>query len=310
MRVRKADAEKSEVSGSTDVFALGAASQLLQQIRSEHLYSTPSDCSLDKYCCPEEGPSTSRDEPHSDISNLLDTLKAKTASQDSNFSNVDGELDMLSLNADSIQKQFQNMIDLTSFSQIPDLDVIRPSTARARKVNFIENLSESDDTKKNDSQTSSDKTTKPEADNKKEQTAPTKDKPEQKPSKDSIENAKILRSSKTSDKSKIKRSKARRTLPESKNKTPEKAECKPVNQDEWKSINKALEAERTLNLYLKYTTELLVRRWGEYLALTSEQIRQFEIENAKETGMIEEVIEMLEDKDRYVWQLIDELHFW
>ena len=327
MRIRKEDAEK--VSGSSDVFALGPATHLLQQIRSEHLYSTPSNCSLDKYCCPENGPSTSKDSQN-DLSTLLDNLKAKTASTDKNFSNIDGELDMLSLNADSIQRQFQTMMDLTSFSQIPDLDHAQPPTARIKKVNFVDNLPEPDNRKREESQDDDNNKLKTEddklktegdklktkedklktEDKLKDQVDSANDKSKQKPTKDLKENTKVLRSSKTSDKSKIKRSKSRKHSVDLKSGTAEKTECKPVNQDEWKSINKALEAERTLNLYLKYTAELLVRRWGEYLTMTTEQIRQCEIDSAREAGMVEEVIEMLEDKDRYVWQLIDELHFW
>ena len=85
--------------------------------------------------------------------------------------------------------------------------------------------------------------------------------------------------------------------------------CKSVSNNEWKTVNRCAEVERELNTLIQYTAELLVRRWGEYLMMTTEQISKYEIENAKQHKMIEEVVEMLEDKDRYVWQLIDELRF-
>ena len=305
-----ANDKDAEVSGSNDPFALGPASQLLQQIRSEHLYSNASNCSLDKYCSSEEQPSTSHDEPQSDISSLLDKLKAKSESQDKNSSNADGELDMLSLNADSIQRQFQNIIDMTSFAQMPDTEVCSPTSSRVRKVTFVDNLPEPETSDKDDAQISGAEESKVKVNSNKDGTMPVKTKIEQKSKNIPVEKQKILRSSKTSDKSKIKRSKTRKALTEPEKKKSEGTECKAVNEDDWRAINKALDAERTLNLYLKHTAGLLVRRWGEYLAMTSEQISKFELENAKEAGMIDEVIEMLEDKDRYVWQLIDELRCW
>lgn len=308
--------KETEVSSADDVFALGPATQILQQIRSEHLYSTPSSCSLDEYCSYDERPSTSKDESLSDIAYMLNKLKDKTGSKNlnSNRLSADGELDMLSLSAASIQKQFQNMIDMTSFTEIQDtflgIEDNIPSTSRQRKVNFVENLSESDSLKKDDNrQPSSVDPSKAKVD-KEDTTDLVKDKLGKISDKRSFEKEKTLKYSKTSDKSKIKRSKTRRILSEPEKKNSEKTQCKSVNKDDWRTINKVFEAERTLNLYLKHTAELLVRRWGEYLSMTSEQIRQFEIQNAKEAGMIDEVVEMLEDKDRYVWQLIEDLRFW
>ena len=309
MRIRVPDNDQTEVSGSSDVFSLGPATQLLQQIRSEHLYSTPSNCSLDKYCGAEERPSISKDDSQEDITSILDKLKAKTATENANCSNADGEFEMLTLNAASIQQQFQHMMDMTAFVQLPEIEN-KPSTSRVKKVNFVDNLPEPGSPKKDSTPASNAESSSTKTDEKKDTTELEKAKPDDSTSKTSLEKEKTLRSSKTSDKSKIKRSKARRTLSESSKKNSEKAKCKSVNSDDWKTINKALEEERTMNLYLKHTAGLLVRRWGEYLSMTSEQIQQFEIENAKEAGMIDEVIEMLEDKDRYVWQLIDELRFW
>ena len=312
MRIRVPDSDQSEVSGSSDVFALGPATQLLQQIRSEHLYSTPSNSSLDKYCGPEESPSVSSEDSREDVSSILDKLKAKTATQNANCSNADSEFEMLTLNAASIQQQFQHMMDMTAFVQLPDIDSKPSSSSRLKKVNFVDNLPESGSSSKKDNTKSDSKEecSNKKTDEKKDKREPEKEKSADSSSKTSLEKEKTERSSKTSDKSKIKRSKARKIVTDSNKKNSEKTKCKSVNPDDWRTINKALEEERTMNLYLKHTAELLVRRWGEYLSMTSEQIRQFEIDNAKEAGMIEEVIEMLEDKDRYVWQLIDELRFW
>lgn len=85
--------------------------------------------------------------------------------------------------------------------------------------------------------------------------------------------------------------------------------CKSVSEDEWKAANRCAEIEREMNALAQFTAELLVRRWGEYLAMTAEKISAFEIENAKQHEMVEEIIDMLEDKGRYVWQLIEELQF-
>jgi hypothetical protein len=86
-------------------------------------------------------------------------------------------------------------------------------------------------------------------------------------------------------------------------------EIKSVSKNEWTTVNRCAEVERELNTLIQYTAELLIRRWGEYLTMTTEQISVYEIENAKQHKMIEDVIDMLEDKDRYVWQLIDDLRF-
>ena len=311
MRIRVSGNDKeAEVSGSNDVFSLGPATQLLQQIRSEHLYSTPSNCSLDKYCGTEERPSISKDDSQNGITSILDKLKAKTATQNANSSNADGEFDMLTLNAASIQQQFQSMIDLTSFAQLPEIVENAPSTTRVKKVNFVDNLPEGSPENDHTSTVTSNAESGTKTDKKKDAAASEKDKTEDNSNNTRFEKEKILRSSKTSDKTKIKRSKARKIVSDTDKKNSEKTQCKSVNSDDWRSINKALDEERILNLYMKHAAGLLVRRWGEYLVMTSEQIRQFEIQNAKEADMIDEVIEMLEDKDRYVWQLIDELRFW
>lgn len=43
--------------------------------------------------------------------------------------------------------------------------------------------------------------------------------------------------------------------------------------------------------------------------MTPEEVNRFEVDAAREAGVTNDVIEMLTDKDRYVWQLIDELEF-
>lgn len=85
--------------------------------------------------------------------------------------------------------------------------------------------------------------------------------------------------------------------------------CKEVDKAVWRATARFYAAEQELNTLLRFTADLLVRRWGQYLSMTAEQVAKFELENAKEVGLAQEVIEMLEDKDRYVWQLIDELEF-
>ena len=75
----------------------------------------------------------------------------------------------------------------------------------------------------------------------------------------------------------------------------------------WKNYRRAKEEEAQFDTLLKYTMKLLLEKWAEYLAFPSEKIREEEIQNAKDMQLADEVIEMLEDKDRYVWQLIDEI---
>ncbi|KAH3711110.1 hypothetical protein DPMN_070610 [Dreissena polymorpha] len=85
--------------------------------------------------------------------------------------------------------------------------------------------------------------------------------------------------------------------------------CKKVNKSEWTTARRLMEAEHELNTLLRYTARLLVRRWGEYLTMSRDQMSMFELSSAREADAAQEVLEMLEDKDRYVWQLIDELSF-
>lgn len=64
------------------------------------------------------------------------------------------------------------------------------------------------------------------------------------------------------------------------------------------------------NLYeteLDYALKLMIQRWSEYLKFTEKEMYQFELENAKYFNLTTDVIEMLEDRGRYVWQLIEEM---
>lgn len=57
---------------------------------------------------------------------------------------------------------------------------------------------------------------------------------------------------------------------------------------------------------LDYVFDKLLQRWGEYLQLGYEKIQKFELQNARKAAAVE-VFDMLEDKDRYVWQLLGEI---
>lgn len=78
-----------------------------------------------------------------------------------------------------------------------------------------------------------------------------------------------------------------------------------VDHNEWMNLRKAVEEEVHEAAVLNHAMELMLQRWAEYLTLTSSDIQLSELERC---NMASEVIEMLEDRDRYVWQLIDELH--
>jgi hypothetical protein len=51
----------------------------------------------------------------------------------------------------------------------------------------------------------------------------------------------------------------------------------------------------------------MIQRWSEYLKFTEEELYQMELQNAKNLNSATEVIEMLEDRGRAVWQLVKDL---
>ncbi|KAL3860430.1 hypothetical protein ACJMK2_010554 [Sinanodonta woodiana] len=83
-----------------------------------------------------------------------------------------------------------------------------------------------------------------------------------------------------------------------------------LNHEQFSTVYKAFEEEREFNTYIRFIVPMLQKRWLEYLNLIPDQLYQFELENARNLGSAPEVIEMLEDRDRYVWQLVEELRFY
>lgn len=75
--------------------------------------------------------------------------------------------------------------------------------------------------------------------------------------------------------------------------------------DKSKSEENDSETEKFFEAKLDYAFRLMLQRWAEYLQLPQEEIGQVDVENAKYFNCTPDVIEMLEDKGRFVWQLID-----
>ena len=65
--------------------------------------------------------------------------------------------------------------------------------------------------------------------------------------------------------------------------------------------------EKFFEAKLEYARNLMLQRWSEYLRLPREELYKIDLENAKFFNFTPDVLEMLEDKGRFVWQLIDEL---
>ena len=75
----------------------------------------------------------------------------------------------------------------------------------------------------------------------------------------------------------------------------------------FRSINsenmKAMKQEQCLNTVCAEVME----RWSEYINMTPAQLHRYECLNARSHLYTEEAVAMVEERDRYVWQLIDEM---
>lgn len=69
-------------------------------------------------------------------------------------------------------------------------------------------------------------------------------------------------------------------------------------------------AEPEMAAQLNYAGALLVQKWAEYLVMTRHEVAACEARVRREDGWTPEVVDMLEDTSRYVWQLVDELKFY
>lgn len=78
---------------------------------------------------------------------------------------------------------------------------------------------------------------------------------------------------------------------------------------ECEKINRDFEEEVRYNYLLHYTMFRLVKRWAEYLTFTPEQMRLFELENARNSDLTEDVIEIFENPDLHVWQILDMINY-
>lgn len=81
------------------------------------------------------------------------------------------------------------------------------------------------------------------------------------------------------------------------------ADVKALWTAECKAVFEKVQEESLLNCALT----LLLKGWENYMSLTFEDVQQLEIDAAREMKYSDEVVEMLEDKDRYVWQIIEEM---
>ncbi|KAK3589304.1 hypothetical protein CHS0354_026958 [Potamilus streckersoni] len=79
-----------------------------------------------------------------------------------------------------------------------------------------------------------------------------------------------------------------------------------LNHEQFSTVYKAFEEEREFNTYIRFIAPMLQKRWLEYLNLIPDQLYQFELENARNLGSAPEVIEMLEDRDRYACAMSSE----
>ncbi|ESO83102.1 hypothetical protein LOTGIDRAFT_169743 [Lottia gigantea] len=71
---------------------------------------------------------------------------------------------------------------------------------------------------------------------------------------------------------------------------------------------RAVQGKAEKNSLIKYASELLESSWKQYLSTPTEQLNhQNEKPEEQESGPTDDVIEMLEDRSRYVWQIIDEM---
>jgi hypothetical protein len=77
----------------------------------------------------------------------------------------------------------------------------------------------------------------------------------------------------------------------------------------WVKINRDFEEEVRYNYLLHYTMPRLVKRWAEYLTFTPEQMRLFELENARNSDLTDDVIEIFENPDLHVWQILDMINY-
>lgn len=76
-------------------------------------------------------------------------------------------------------------------------------------------------------------------------------------------------------------------------------------QKEWIKFNRKFQEEVRFNALLQFTMNLLIKRWSEYLSFTPEQMRQFEKDNARTSGLTDDVLGIMEDHDLHVWQILD-----
>ena len=301
---------------------LSPARDILHTIHFDHLYSTPGNSQQSTNAenprpIDENKPSCSWDYKSTD-----EERHKVRCDCNEHSGNTEVDTDMDSLNADSIQQVFQNMIDMTALTPITDFansignfsvdpsdlsggsSNVKSSTpastcdSRINKIKLVKTLP---NTQRLDLLNSKGNLRASEI----EKTA--ENAPGTQTNSGDVKNDNIVkRDRKYKSKKHEDNIISKCTKEESDSKTVTPTE---VCEDEWNSKVKCLEAEREMNTLLNYTAELLVLRWREYLSMTMEEIRRFEVMNAKEIGAVEEVVEMLEDKDRYVWQLIEELQF-
>ena len=319
---RKAEKERRAAASDDNLMFENA---VLQQILFEHLYSTPGST-------PGRRSFSTQQDKHRELllskrltpNSYADDDTDDDEFTDENESTVEGDSALEdsadlseSLNADSIQKVFQNMIEMTALSSDHLSEKMQETEekeiTKALNLNRVPILNRPRLVERG-------------------HVIVNPKKVNSKPSKVNIIRSPIIlpvcrptsnspalakTSTKTSKSFNQQRGNSRKMKQEIDSKTKKLADrskksdepMKPtlVDKEAWHSINRYIEAEREMDSLLKYTCSLLVTKWGEYLAMTEKQIHELELKNAKEIGMVEEVVDMLEDTDRYVWEIIEDL---
>lgn len=209
---------------------------------------------------------------HQYLGNVKETLSQSSCSTSSVCSLLDTydygakhEPETKELNANSIQKCFQNMLNMTALS---DLDSRQQESAAnlngCKVVKFEVKLS-----------------------NNTNATQPT---------------FKVIPVSNTSGRKPEESVQIDTTMSDSLNVIPIEDE---KLRKEWRKFNRDFQEEVRYNALLQYTMSLLVKKWAEYLAFTPDKMYEFELENARNSDLTDDVIEMLEDRDLHVWQILD-----
>ncbi|KAL4234065.1 hypothetical protein ACF0H5_005719 [Mactra antiquata] len=341
MKITVKENRKSNVGNSafseftdTEIKSLFPASELLSKINFDHVYSSGGVSQLRLQYKPKTSksvPSANKNGTRCDqnfengkLNQSLSDTKADDYDVDNSDDSLTDESNM-SLNADAIQEVFQRMIDLTSLDTITDQPLPRTAgnddekqkTTPLKKVMFVDELpgfSKSTPAKVNVSSASTDKESEVLSQSTSFKSSPSNSSTTKKPDNMTTSKPVNVAGKKTSNQMKPKNKtskivKKTNKIVNSMQSIKHEFSKNQCSANDQTLVAKYAELEHEMNSLYRNLTEVLIRRWGEYLSMTTDKIRTFEIENAKQQKMVEDVVEMLENKDLYVWQLIEDLQF-